>query len=406
MATTIDVSAYEPILREKYGDLYEAVYPTRPFLGLVPKETNFYGKRYVFPVQYNNTLGASSNFVSASLNSGAPAEVDFVVTRKSEYGTAEIARELMLASMKDGAAEPAFENSMKRTIAAVSDRVAYKIMRGATIGRVGSSTTLASTTLALSSVADAANVFVGDILNLATAATGGSLRGGGASVTVTAVNRAAGTATLSANLSTISGAAIGDYIVKAGDYGNSMVGVGDWIPREAPTSGDSFFDVDRSIDVVRLAGHRLDGTAMGLEEGIVNLAAEIDSAGGRPDLVLMNPRKVAAFKNSLSGQVQYQTVKGADPRVSFRGIVIAGPAGDMVVLGDRTVPDTDVFVLEKSTWVLKSLDHNIPEVFDEDFKLLRVNQKDAYEIRVGGYGNVVCHEPSHNGRLLTPATSY
>jgi hypothetical protein len=404
----LNQTTFAAALRTSYEDISELVYQTRPFLAVIKKDEKFGGDNRVIPVKIGNVKGGSSTFLSGSTNTGASELKKFVVTRSKEYVMANIERETMLASMtKEGAAQPAYEFEMDSAIAAAADRIAYKLVGdgGGCVGRVGSSTTLASTTLVLDSPSDAVKFQIGDVIQFVTATTGGSFRNGGASLTVNGVDRTAGTLTTSANISTLNAVAAGDYIVKAGDYDLAMKGVGAWLPSVSPSSGDSFFSVDRSVDVDRLAGWRQDGTNLGLREGIIKLAGKIRQAGGQPDLVLMNDLKYSELLQSLEGQVQYDNVKASGANISFSGISFATAGGKMTVLADRFVDDTSVFVLQKSTWELLSLG-KFPGIFDEDMEMIRSSNADSYDIRVGGYGQLVCRAPAFNGRLTVAASTF
>ncbi|MHC5062025.1 MAG: hypothetical protein ACYTFK_13185, partial [Planctomycetota bacterium] len=121
----------------------------------------------------------------------------------------------------------------------------------------------ASTTLTLAKPDDITNFEVGQRLVFA-ANSASALRDSGAHLTVVAVNLSAGTMVMSANLNTITGLADGDAIFVKGDYEaaddrNKISGLAAWLPASAPGGSDSFFGVNRSVDPVRLAGHRLSG---------------------------------------------------------------------------------------------------------------------------------------------------
>ena len=56
-----------------------------------------------------------------------------------------------------------------------------------------------------------------------------------------------------------------------------------WLPVAGPPAVDSFFGVNRNLDVQRLAGVTFDGTAISLEEALLQGTGRIALNGGRVD---------------------------------------------------------------------------------------------------------------------------
>lgn len=126
--------------------------------------------------------------------------------------------------------------------------------------------------------------------------------------------------------------------------------VGDWLPATAPVTGDNFCGIDRTCDVVRLAGTRIDASGLTFEEGIVLAAKYCAVNGGRPDQVLV-------------------------PNGSFlHGLTIQGPTGPLVCHLENFVPPDTAFVVQSDTWAQ----------FEAD----------------GIEGPVVCVAPAFNARVM------
>src|SRR5262249_2481726 len=144
---------------------------------------------------------------------------------------------------------------------------------GGSIGQLHGSVNLASTTLQVRSRTDIIGLFNKGV-QLEFAADNGTgtspvgRRGSPDRLTVQSGNRDAGTAVTSAALNTVSSITADDYIFRRGDYGAAVTGLPGWCPPTAPTTGDSFFGLDRTVDPVRLSGTRVTGSGGNMEEVI------------------------------------------------------------------------------------------------------------------------------------------
>lgn len=157
---------------------------------------------------------------------------------------------------------------------------------------------------------------------------------------VIAVNRSAGTVTVSATAGGSAGTPTNwstsfPYLGVQGDVAFGSItattsflktsGLGAWIPTTAPASNDSFWGVNRSIDVTRLSGVRFDGTSESIEEGLIDGSALVAREGSQPDMCFMNFTSYAAFEKSLGSKVQYVDVKHDEADIAFAGIRIHAP---------------------------------------------------------------------------------
>src|SRR5690606_20992478 len=111
----------------------------------------------------------------------------------------------------------------------------------------------------------------------------------GAKLQITGIDATTGTLVLSAAINTISGAATGNYVLIAGDYGNAITGLPGWLPRTSPTSGDSFFGVDRSEHPHRLAGFRYLSPAQTIEETLIKALAAGKQLSVPVKTIFVNP---------------------------------------------------------------------------------------------------------------------
>lgn len=177
-----------------------------------------------------------------------------------------------------------------------------------------------------------------------------------------------------------------------------MSGLAAWFPVTAPTSGDSFWGVDRSVDVTRLAGVRFNGAAESIEEALIDASSLVAREGGSPDMCFMPFSSYAALEKSLGSKVQYVDVKHDEADIAFAGIRIHAPYGPITVIPDRSCPSQTAYLLSMETLKLRSLGR-APHVLTyglEGLEGIRVGNADALEIRIGLYGNLICNAPGWN----------
>jgi hypothetical protein len=227
---------------------------------------------------------------------------------------------------------------------------------------------------------------------------GGALAGVRANgpLTIVAVDRTAGTITFNANINTVTGAGVSDFLFRNGDYSLGPAGVFRWIPAVAPVTGDSHFGVDRSVDVVRLAGIRYPGNGGNKEETIID-AAELASREGAEDLTcFINNLDRADLVKSLGSKACYEPVSSTDGDIGFRALQIEGPDSTIKTFSDVNIPRGQFALLEMDTWVLKSA-KGVPRILDDDgLKMLREANNDGYQWRMGGYFQYGCEAPGYN----------
>lgn len=412
---TLNLTSFDGALKEYYTDQHveNMVYKKNPLLALMAKREDFYGRNFPVPIVWGNPQGRSATFTQAQ-NRGA-AEFsrikEFLLTRVHDYGIATIDNETMEASKNDSGAFlqaatveiDGIINSLTRSLAIAQYRAGF-----GSLGQVTTSS-LGVTTITLVNLDDITNFEVGMELDVAAAETTGATRARGSSgngLIVTAIDRGAGTLTFGFNANDATNGipliAQNDYIFARGDRDTTatpvkfkVAGLSAWLPYTAPTAGDSFFNVDRSVDPVRLAGVRYDGSSTPIEEAVIELATRISREGGAPDHCLMNFANYASFEKALGSKVQYADLEIGE--VGFRGIRINGPAGEINVIPDQNCPVTFMYMLQLNTWVHASLGKAVRVINTDGNTMLRQANADGVEVRYGYYSNVGCEAPGWNG---------
>ena len=396
----LNMTTFAAALKQHYTDekIENMVYKDNPLLAMLSKYEDFGGDNLKLPVKYGIPQGRSATFSDAVANKTNSQLKAFLLTRVANYSIASIANETIEASKGNANAfieAATFE--IDGAIESATRSLAIGLFRdgGGAIGQVD--TTVAGVTLTLVTAQNITNFEVGMQVDFYSASTGGTIRAGGP-LTIDSVNRDAGSMVFATSMTNISGITATDSIVPEGDYDLMVKGFDAWLPSTAPTSGDSFFGVDRSADSTRLAGIRFDASSLPLEEGLIGAAARVAREGGKPDTCFVNYSNFADLEKALGSKVSYVDVK-INPEIGFRGILIHGPRGPIKVIPDQNCPNNVAYMVQMDVWKLYSLG-KAPKILDSDgLKFLRESTADAVEARIGYYAQLGCRAPGWNVRI-------
>ncbi len=395
----LDLTSFAAAMKELYtpDKLQELVLTDRPLLAIVPKDESFFGSHANQPTLIGNPQNTSATFLTGQAGTTTSTLKAFLVTRASYYGFATIDNQTIKASANDaGAFAKALEVEIDGAMNSVSNSIAQQLYRGGwgSIGQIGS---INSTVVTLTQASSAFNFEIG--MGVVFAATeAASALNSATAVTITAVDRSAGTITLSG---TTGSPAATNFIFRAGDRQNSATparlvisGIEAWVPFTAPTSGDSFFSVDRTVDS-RLYGNRLDATALPIEEALIGGIEKSVANSGNPDYVFMNPIQYAGLTKALGSKVQYIDLEVPNTKIGFRGIEVQGPKGAVKVMQDIWCPGNRAYVVESKNMLLHSLGA-VPQLFDTDgLESLRTSNADSVDVRITSYAQLRILQPSH-----------
>lgn len=395
----LDLTSFAAALKQHYTDehIYNMVYSDNPLMAMLTKYENFGGQNMPIPIIHGNPQGRSANFATAQTNKTNSQLKDFVLTRAKDYSLASIDNETIEASKGNANAFlEAATVEIDGAFQAITRSMAISLFGtgSGTIGQVLAGATGTSFTLA--DVEEVTNFEVGMEIVFSANNGGGTVKSG--SVTVNGVDRDTGVITVDA-LTAIDGGtgpATNDFVFVEGDYDQKCKGLRAWLPDVAPTAGDNFFSVDRSVDATRLGGLRYDGSAEPIEEALIGAANRAGREGGRPDYCFMSYSKYADLEKALGSKVQYTEIKHDRAEISFRGILVHGPRGPIRVVPDQNCPADRAFMLQMNTWKMYSLG-SCPKILDSDgLKMLRESSADAVEVRVGYYAQLGCRAPGYN----------
>ncbi len=452
-----DITAYKALFKTLFPDyaIKRVVYRNSPLFAILEKDENFYGENMKMPVIIDGNAGYSPK-LSTAITAADPTKSEaFLLTRKKMYGVLKIDREMMRASMdKKGAFASGMQVETEGLFYSLGRQFVYDLYGDGKgyLGFIGATTVLASTLLVLSNPNDVIWFQRGQLYQIGNPATD-TLRAS-TTLKVVSVNRAAGTVTFDANISTVAGAALADGIVVADSIANRMSGLRAWLVSPTATL---FFGVDRTVDPTRLAGQILDCNAAGSPTVIFSIIQELCKRvfreGGRPDVCVMHVDPMQKLLDYLEGksiQVRWveETVESVigretarkarekndemnepadnggfkikpDPmdyvpavnapdgiigQAGFSGIKLFTQSGALVVMADPACPSTDIFVLQTDTWKICSLD-SVPALIDDDgLDFLRSATDDAFELRAVYMAQLGCKAPGFNGRAINVPT--
>lgn len=406
MASGADLVAYNDVLKEHYtrDRVIDMTYRTNPLYAMMPKYMKFGGKNLPVPILYGNPQGRSKNFQKAQTRGEETASQfkNFLLTRVKDYSIATIDNETMQASKGDpNAFLEAATTEIDGSINSLTRSLAINMYRdkSSQIGQVGAepAETGGTFVIPIKNAGDVSNFEVGQNIVIFSAKSGGSQRSSDGADTlwdVVGVNRknSAPTITVAGTYSASGTIAADDYLFVDGDRGIGLSGLEEWCPDVDPTS-TPFFGVDRTSDITRLGGHRLDGTSAPIEEVLTEADAIVAANGGFAlDHFFMSHNSFKNLKNALGSKVQYVDV-GVTPRVSFRGVEVDGTRGPIKVIPDHNCPDDRVFGLQLEYWKMYSLGDPVQIISPDGLQMLRQASDDGAEVRHGSYSQIGCRAP-------------
>jgi len=425
MAIPITQAAVAGILKELYDDqkVQWITYKDNPTLAMMKKEEKFPGKYFPLPVVYGLTQGASATFSSAYNNQSSPQVAEFLVTRVADFSLATIDGQLLASAQTDPGAfidgaelmiDAAFQTAVNRIASAMFRNGAGTLAQIASLAHVSGSGPYIST-ITLTNPDDAVQFEIGmTIMDVQNVDGSGSQSSSSNPAVITQVDRNGGILTVTSAVDTTSDFTANYYLAVQGDLPTTsnnnfqpsgstgtnsllkLAGFAAWLPLSGPPVSDTFFGVNRNLDVQRLAGVTFNGTALSLEEALLQGTGRIALNGGRVDTGICSYATYTALITSLGSKVVYIDERIGE--IGFRGVQVNGANTVMSVFPDRNCPDGLFYCLEMDDWTLRS-QNPAPHIlkYMDEIEILRVPGVDAAELRVGLYGNMYPKKPGHNG---------
>lgn len=187
----------------------------------------------------------------------------------------------------------------------------------------------------------------------------------------------------------------------------TFVGIPGFIPpfRSGTRTLTTLFGLNQATDERRCAGSALDGTGMGILEGINKLAHMVAQVpGAKPDMLPMSFGTLAKIQAQLQTQAEYDDVQGKEIGVFYKLPYVQGPTGPMYMVPSANWADDLVGVLSSDSWTLGSPGNKpfVPATARGDI-FVDIPGLDQAVVNYRCNAFVYTDAPGHNGMLtITP----
>lgn len=417
-----DLTTYDGMLKQYYpaDKVLNLIYQKNSFLTLVEKDEGFVGDAMKAPVIWAGSQGIGHTFSTALSQADATSNqiAGFLISsRASMYGFTNWSRETMLASAGNaGAFMSVAKVAVENCLRGVGNQLATAFYRSGygDQGNIATGFSASGTTITLVNPEDVVNFEFGQKIVTSATQSGApkALGSSGLGPAITGINRSTGVLTFANALNDATNGiptiAAGDFIFIQGNHTTASTrelpyGIEAWIPAIAPVKGvDSFWGVDRGQDT-RLSGQRLDATdGRPLEEALIEAAQLVAREGGQLSHFFMGFGTYAKLLKQMQGRVILTDVT-TDTGIGFRGATVQTPAGEVLVVPDRTCPANRVYGLQLDTWSIASLGKLVAPVEEDGLMILRSPTSDAFLSRYASYSQLVCRAPGYNVNIQVPA---
>lgn len=401
------------------GGLMPAMIKEMPFFGAVKKRTNFNAVDGEYLAwQLSSGPGVGSTFTNAQTNKGALSIKRPLITRSTEYAVGSISHELLICSKSNEAA-------LASAYITVVDGLMYGVRKDLgtkMFGNGGGSLFRSSAVSGSSSPwtitiprTAAKLIQVGSILQRSTAdGTSGSVVAGNYSVS--SIGPTSGSQTtydvvIATNSGTPGTPGATDYWFRDGDFGVGIKGIGAWNPITAPTSGDSFFGVDRSVSVDYMAGTRYSASSGTYEQTLIQASARAADMGARQDFGVLNPIDWAQLSQEIGSKriadnsVPAQLGGKRSAGFGYDALGLMTGSGLVKLIADPFCPQGYAWLGKLDTAAIWSVGDAVGILDLDGNTMLRETNADASEIRVGGYMQFVITEPMQWTAVTLPTVS-
>lgn len=389
----------------------DLTYGESPAYASLPKSEDWGGDNSTFPIIIGNNQSHSASFAKAQANAGTLNMKKWLLPssgNKKHYTIAQIPGDLIRSmEMNANAYFPAVTAEVESGFKTSARRLSVDLF-GDGFGAIGviKAAGISGATATLTRIGDAKKFEPNMKVQLSASNNSDALRSAGGELTVLSVDEDAGAVTFTAGIvATLSDVVVGDSIFPTGDRQDSatptrlrMCGFEAWVPYDRTTLTGTFFNIDRTVHPTRLGGAYQDGSQKSLTEATEDMISLVCGRNGDPKYAYFSFSKWNELKKEQGSKVVYTDIKaGENGNIGFRGITFTGPKGPVVALPDVGVRDDRIHVIQPNTWKLLSMGKPIGFLDEDENKMLRQGTLDSYEIRQGGYLELLCMAPGWNG---------
>lgn len=394
MTITADV---QYIFKDRYTDEAVArdISKDHPLFSDIAKKGGFNGKGQFYSIKTANTHGVGKTVPVAQAALSTTQGEQPYVTRVLQYGVIRLVGEDMLAAPNDGAFYDYVTEQTDSNIEEVGNDMALELYGDAT-GMRGRISSIAGQVLTLTVADDVRKFGIGMTIVGDNNASGASPNAG--STTIVSMDEDTGTVTCAAGGVAAANLVVNDYLFRYGDGGACVQGLGLATPLTAPTSGDSFRTMDRSVNVRKLAGVRLTGSGA-ITEDIGLLAVKSKQNTRRCfDKFYLNPLNFHTVVQTTGAKIMYGE-GGGDATVGFESIMVATEGGTVKLISDPDASTTLGYGVRSSEHFIWHLGEFPHVVRDAGGPKMQVYNADSIEIRVRAMWNYVQKQPGAFGVL-------
>lgn len=401
MAITNSTSTAAYVFRTSYAtriaDVAMRVHPT---LSQIRQESpapghagDFVGSSFTYPMKFGNPQGISNSFPHSQSQASATRGVQFVALATTKYGNVLVDGPSILKCENDGAFVDLVTLTTDDTINAHTNALAFDLFRTAA-GIRGQVASITSNTVQLVVIDDARNFEIDQTIGASTDALGQTTRAG--TSTITAVNLSLGQITF-ASVAAIVSLSANDFLFNNGDPTGQGTSTGSWngmedsTPLVAPTSGDSFRSVNRSVYVERLSGSRLStNTSLNqtIEESIGQGGILVNTVGGMISDAALNPINFWAVVRRGNARV-VMDMAGGELKYGFEKATISTPAGSIVLWSDPDCPTNRIRGYERESHYIRKNSELVHIINDDGNYNLRSTTSDSIETRTRTLANYI-----------------
>lgn len=370
------------------------------------------GRAVHFTVKYGYGSGKGTTATGANTNETGQKRAEFIVTPNSYYHEEDVDGLDALFSGGEGGAVDLVEDAVEGTTRGAGDALETYLFGsgGGAEGSIKSSTNPSGNiyVLTLNRPADAQNFGKDDKLVSKNGEFAGALDAGVA--TVLGIDIAAGTVRVDGGgtWTPTNGRVIGhQFVMAASTAATVWRGLAAWLPDvlNRPQAGENFYNVDRSLDSVRLAGHAVDARSFGSIRQAVNAVLTSISfiSGARPDVVLMNPATLGKLINEIGDNAKSEELGGNGVELLYTGIKFLAQTGAIKVIGAPRCPADHLYVLDSSAVHLDAPNNQIIQNTAQNGSFIEHATADKSKVRARAAGFFYIDKPAYCGNaLLTP----
>lgn len=240
---------------------------------------------------------------------------------------------------------------------------------------------------------------------LAANRTTGALESGGASLTVTKVDRVNLLITCSAGIvATIGAATNGDFAFLKGTridsaVAQTVIGIRGYLP-DSVGGSDAFGDtsLNRSVDRHRLAGAQVNVSAgVSVRQGLTDMMVQFKKYGVEPDALWMSLERWGEYIKECGTNVVYMNQKNAKYDHVIKGVEYIGPDGPIPIMASSKCPNANVYGLKRNTWHIDCVNGPLIKPAMRYSKYMDSDTTDGIQLRFRSFYQAVCKRPHENG---------